>query len=130
MNPGVALVFWSLVLFEAKHYVCDFVLQTAYQYRNKGIYGHPGGFVHAGLHSVGSLPAILTMTQTAWLVAAIVAAEFAVHYHVDWLKEQINKRLALTVESRPYWIVFGADQLTHQLSYVLILAVLARAAGL
>ena len=38
----------SLVLFEVKHFLCDFVLQTAYLYRNKGIYGHRAGFIHAG----------------------------------------------------------------------------------
>lgn len=130
MSPGTALLFWSLVLLETKHYVCDFVLQTAYQYRNKGIYGHPGGLIHAGLHIMGSIPALLVMTQTAWLIAAILAAEFVVHYHVDWLKEQFNKRLELTVDGSRYWVVFGADQLTHQLSYVIILAVLARAANL
>jgi hypothetical protein len=130
MSPGIAVLFWSLVLFETKHYICDFVLQTAYQYRNKGIYGHPGGLIHAGLHIVGSIPALLVMTQTTWLIAAILAAEFVVHYHVDWFKEQINKRLELTVDGSRYWVVFGADQLTHQLTYVIILAVLARAASL
>ena len=130
MTPGLALLFWSLVLFEVKHFVCDFVLQTAYQYRNKGIYGHPAGFVHAGLHVAGSLPAVLIMTETAWLIAAILAAEFAVHYHVDWLKEQINKRHALSFNDARYWWVFGADQLIHQMTYVVILAVLARAANL
>src|SRR5580765_6922890 len=98
MSPTGVLLLSSLALFEVKHFVCDFVLQTAYQYRNKGIYGHPAGFLHAGLHAAGSLPAVLIMTQTAWLAAAILAAEFAVHYHVDWLKEQINKRKALTFD--------------------------------
>ena len=70
------------------------------------------------------------MTETVWLAAAILAAEFAVHYHVDWLKEQINKRRALTFNDARYWWVFGADQLTHQMTYVVILAVLARTANL
>ena len=130
MNPGLALVFWGFVLFEAKHFLCDFVLQTAYQYRNKGTYGHPGGFLHAGLHAAGSLPAVLIFAQSGGLVAAILAAEFAIHYHVDWLKEQVNKRCGLTTSDAPYWMVFGADQLIHQMTYLAILVVLARAANL
>jgi hypothetical protein len=130
MSPGLTVVFWGFVLFEAKHFVCDFVLQTPYQYRNKGIYGHPGGFVHAGLHATGSLPAVLMFTEAVWLIAAILAAEFVVHYHVDWLKEQINKRFGLTLDSALFWMVFGADQLTHQLTYGVMLAVLARGANL
>jgi Protein of unknown function (DUF3307) len=130
MSPGLALVFWGLVLFEAKHFLCDFVLQTAYQYRNKGTYGHPGGFVHAGLHAAGSLPAVLIFAQSGGLVAAVLAAEFVIHYHVDWLKEQINRRCALTTSDAGYWMVFGADQLIHQMTYVAILVVLALAANL
>jgi hypothetical protein len=130
MSSGLTLVFWGLVLFQAKHFLCDFVLQTPYQYRNKGFYGHPGGFLHAGLHAAGSLPAVLTFGQSAGLVAAILAAEFAIHYHVDWTKEQINRRYTLTNSDAPFWMVFGADQLIHQMTYVAFLVVLARAANL
>ena len=129
MSTGIALFFWSAVLFEVKHFVCDFVLQTAYQYRNKGIYGHPGGLLHAGLHTAGSLPAVLAMQAFGGLAVAILIAEFFVHYHVDWSKEQINKRYALSFNNNVYWSVFGADQLLHQLTYVVILAVLVRTAS-
>ena len=130
MDSRVALVFWGAVLFELKHFICDFVLQTAYQYRNKGTYGHPGGLLHAGLHMAASLPAIIVLNAAAGLAAAILAAEFFVHYHVDWSKEQINKRCGLNTSDNAYWSVFGADQLLHQLTYVVILAVVARGASL
>lgn len=130
MNSGLALFFLSAVLFEVKHFVCDFVLQTAYQYRNKGNYGHPGGLLHAGLHTAGSLPAVLALQAFGGLAVLVLAGEFFVHYHVDWSKEQINKRFALSFNNNIYWSVFGADQLLHQLTYVVILAVLVRAAAL
>jgi len=59
MSPAITLLLASLALFEVKHFLCDFVLQTAYLYRHKGIYGHPAGFIHAGLHALNSLPAML-----------------------------------------------------------------------
>jgi hypothetical protein len=130
VSSVLALFFWGAVLLELKHFICDFVLQTAYQYRNKGIYGHPGGLLHAGLHMTASLPAIVVLNTTAGLAAAILMAEFFVHYHVDWSKEQINKRCGLNSSDNAYWSVFGADQLLHQLTYVVILAVLARASSL
>lgn len=129
MNSAIALLFWSLVLFQAKHFLCDFVLQTAYLYRNKGIYGHPAGFIHAGLHAIGSLPAILLLTRSGGLAALLVGAELVIHYHVDWLKIYIDKRFRLTVQRRAYWIVFGADQLIHQLTYAAFLVVLAQRAA-
>ena len=127
MNLQIAILFWSLVLFETKHFVCDFVLQTRYQKQGKGIYGHPGGLIHAGLHAVGSLPAILLLTLSPLLIAALVVAEFAVHYHIDWLKLAILRRRALLPEGALYWVVFGADQFLHQMNYVIFLAVLVRA---
>jgi len=129
MTAGMALLLWSLALFQAKHFLCDFVLQTAYLYRNKGIYGHPAGFIHAGLHALGSLPAILVLTRAPGLAAGLVATEFVVHYHVDWLKIYVDHRFRLTVQRRAYWVVFGVDQLIHQLTYTAFLAILVQKAA-
>jgi len=38
------LVLAAVAVLMAKHTVADFYLQNAYQYLNKGTYGHPGGF--------------------------------------------------------------------------------------
>lgn len=130
MSSGLSLLLASLVLFEVKHFLCDFVLQTAYLYRNKGIYGHRAGFIHAGLHAVGSLPAILLLSRAPGLIATLLVVELLVHYHVDWLKIYVDRRLRLGINQRLYWAVFGADQLLHQLTYTAFLAVLAGAAGL
>jgi len=127
VNPSLALLFWSLVLFETKHFVCDFLLQTRFQKQNKGRYGHPGGLVHAGLHAIGSLPAILLLTLSPLPIAGIVLAEFVVHYHIDWLKMTVLRRRGLGYDDGLYWAVFGADQFLHQMMYVVILAALARA---
>jgi len=126
MSFGMTLIVWSLALFQAKHFLCDFVLQTSYLYRNKGIYGHRAGFIHAGLHAVGSLPAILILTREAGLIAALLTAELVIHYHVDWLKIYVDRHFRLTIQQRTYWFVFGIDQLIHQLTYVAFLAVLAQ----
>jgi hypothetical protein len=53
--------------FFVKHLVCDFPLQRAYQYKNKGIYGHPGGVLHAWIHAVGTLVICLTFGFSPWL---------------------------------------------------------------
>ncbi len=126
MNPEMAAVFWALALFEVKHHLCDYALQTEYQWRHKGIYGHPGGFIHAGIHVAGSVAPVLLLSLSPFLVAGLLIAEFLVHYHCDWLKEQINKRRDLTPDQGLFWMVFGADQLVHQLTYVVMLVVLVR----
>lgn len=107
-----------MLVFQAKHFICDFVLQTYSLIQKKGIYLHPAGLLHAGLHAVGSIPALLVLTRAPLPVAALALAEFVVHYHVDWMKAQIDARWNLSNESTIYWVIFGADQLIHQATYI------------
>jgi len=129
VDPGqIALVGVFILL--AKHCVFDFFLQTPYQYQNKGIYGHPGGFLHAGLHALGTTPLFLWIVPSTALAAAIVIGEFVVHYHIDWSKEQIVKRMKLTSSDAPFWWTLGVDQFLHGATYVVIVALLLRGRGL
>ena len=125
----MTLVLVALAFLQIKHYVCDFVLQRPYQYLNKGKYGHPGGIIHAGLHIAATCLLFLLVTPPFKLGAAIVAAEFVVHYHIDWLKEQVMKRTGWETNDNGYWWALGCDQMLHQLSYVVIAGVLVRGVG-
>ena len=121
---AIIIILGFTVLF-VKHAIADFFLQTSYQYRNKGTYGHPGGLLHAGIHAVLTLPVYFVLAPATIIMAvAIPVGEFAVHYNMDWLKEQIVKRAHLDVENSWYWRVFGVDQLVHALTYIVIIAIL------
>ncbi|MBI3436780.1 MAG: DUF3307 domain-containing protein [Proteobacteria bacterium] len=124
LNDQARLALTALAILQFKHWICDFVLQTAYQYRNKGIYGHVGGFLHAGIHSLGTLSAFLLIAPSWKIGAAIIATEFVVHYHIDWTKEQITRRKHWSLTDAGYWWTLGADQLLHQLTYIAIVATL------
>jgi hypothetical protein len=126
----VQLVLAALVVLQAKHFVADFILQTPYQFMNKGKYGHPGGFIHAGIHALGSMLAFFVITPTLLVGVAIVIGEFIAHYHIDWSKEQTVRRKQWVFPQAEYWWTFGADQALHQFTYVVIVAVLAWNAGL
>ncbi len=121
-QTSLALIVVALLL--CKHMVFDFVLQTRYQLDHKHLYGHPGGLLHAGLHIVGTAAAIVIARPTPMLFAGVLAAEFVVHYHVDWIKEQLLRRGGWDRSDVRYWAVFGGDQLLHQLGYLLIAVVL------
>jgi hypothetical protein len=130
MPKLVLLVLAAVAVLMAKHMVADFYLQTPYQYLNKGRYGHPGGFLHSAIH-VALTPLVYLVLAPASLLLAIGIAlgEFAVHYHVDWLKEQVTHRNGWTVHDRGFWYALGTDQLAHGLSYLLIVGVLVAAAA-
>lgn len=124
--PDLArLMLWAISLLLVKHCIADFFLQTAYQYQNKGIYGHPGGILHAGIHTVCTLPVFFILPPASLAMGVLIpAGEFVVHYHIDWLKEQVVKRNGWAPTTPGFWHALGVDQLTHGLTYVVIVAIL------
>ena len=122
------LVLVAVAILMLKHTVADFYLQTRYQYLNKGIYGHPGGVLHSAIHVALTPFVYLVLAPGSLLLAGVVAlGEFAVHYHVDWLKEQLTRRHAWTARDRGFWYALGTDQLVHGLTYLAMIAILVAA---
>ena len=78
-------------VFFIKHFVCDFPLQRAYQYKNKGTYGHPGGILHAAIHGGGILAVCTAFGLPIWLAFA----DAVIHYHIDWAKIRLNAHWGL-----------------------------------
>ena len=105
-----------------KHAVADFFLQSETIYRQKGIYGAPGGLLHASTHILlTALVFFLFPGGSVALAFGLLGAEFLVHYHIDWAKEQIVRHYGWRFADRQYWGALGFDQLLHGLTYVAIL---------
>lgn len=111
-----------LTMLTLKHLVADFVLQSRYIIQNRWIYGHPAGLLHVAIHLGLTLPVLLVMGTPMPVIATMLAAEGAVHYHIDWAKDNTVRRYQLTPARRAYWVVFGIDQTLHQLTYVAMAA--------
>lgn len=106
----------------AKHAVADFFLQNELITSQKGIYGAPGGLLHAFIHMALTAPLFLLFPGGGMKLAAfILAGEFLVHYHIDWVKEQIVARSGWNFADRAYWAAMGVDQFLHGLTYIVIL---------
>ena len=119
------LVLAAVAVLMLKHTIADFYLQTPYQYLNKGSYGHPGGIMHSAIHvALTPLVYLVLVPGSLLVVGAIALGEFAVHYHTDWLKEQITHRNGWTAQDRSFWYALGTDQLVHGLTYLAIVGVL------
>lgn len=111
------------VLFFIKHFICDFILQTKYQYSNKGTLGHPGGLLHVFIHLVGTSMIVLWWNvPDRSIIIPIMFMEGSSHYLMDWLKVNINLQYGWgPLTSEYYWWLLGFDQLVHSLVYVLII---------
>ena len=113
------IISWTLFGLFTKHFIIDFLLQTKYQWSNKGKYGHPGGLLHAGLHGIGTtivMSMIFDQLVSAVLLGLIDAV---VHYHIDWAKMNLNARYNLgPTTSEKFWWLVGLDQYLHALTYI------------
>jgi hypothetical protein len=124
--PDLALIILAAVaVLLLKHAVADFYLQSSYQYLNKGIYGHPGGIIHSAIH-VALTPLVYLVIAPAsfMLVLGVAVGEFVLHYHIDWLKEQVVHRNGWTSQNPGFWYALGTDQFVHGLTYLALIGLL------
>lgn len=113
---SVLLIFCIL---QVKHFLADFVLQTPRMIHEKGIYGASHGIYHSLVHAAGTLLAFVWLHPIIGLATAFF--DFLLHYHIDWFKNKFNRHYQLTVKDSAFWAGFGADQLAHQLTYILLI---------
>jgi hypothetical protein len=116
MTLQTALV--ALVLFQIKHLVADFMLQGPRITAEKGYYGRAGGLWHAAIHVAGTIPILLWLGPAPGTFIALLAAEFVLHYHIDWIKAAHARHRGLAPEDRSFWVILGTDQTLHQLTYI------------
>jgi hypothetical protein len=118
----MSTVILLLALFGVKHFICDFLLQFPYMIREKGTYGAEGGLHHAGLHAAFTLLICVFFAQNGHDAVTVAAIDGLVHYHIDWVKQRLNR--GLTAADRMFWVWLGADQGLHYLTYVGIIGYL------
>lgn len=107
---------------QIKHMVFDGPAQTRWMLAEKAPYGAPGGLAHAGCHLAGSLVILLLCGVPFLWSLLLAAADGVVHYHVDFLKEQVVKSKGLTPADQAFWWTLATDQLLHHLTYIALAA--------
>ena len=124
------LFFGLLVGLEIKHYIADYVLQPGWILAGKGDVMKPGGYAHAGIHAAFSAIVLALLGTPLSLVAMLFAAEFVLHYALDFAK--IHYSAGVHVDRRParFWALHGIDQLAHQLTYAAIIYFVLAGRGL
>jgi hypothetical protein len=109
-----------------KHFVADFVLQTKFQYSNKGKFLHPGGLLHGLITIAATAVVLLAFRIPISLWPLILGVEFVAHYMMDFIKVRINQKMGWSPTThQQYFILLGFDQMVHYLTYVWILMVVS-----
>jgi hypothetical protein len=119
-----ALVVSILVWLQFKHFVADYLLQPKWILDGKGDFRKPGGYVHAGMHATGSVPAFWFGGLDGAGIVFLTASEFAVHYALDHVKALHSRHHPHAPVARMFWVLHGADQFAHQLTYATLLLVI------
>lgn len=127
----MAVLFFVLMIgLELKHFVADYLLQPGWILAGKGDFRKPGGYAHAGIHvAFSALVLALAGTPLAPLLA-IIAAEFVIHYLLDYAKIHYSHSVRMDSQAPKYWALFGLDQTAHQLTYAAMIWAALWAQGL
>lgn len=127
LAAAAGLLLPALAYLLVKHLFADFFFQTPRQIREKGTYGALGGLTHAATHVALTIPVFaLLPPASAGVAVALLAGEFVLHYHIDWVKEQIVRRAGLMPGDDKFWWALGGDQCLHALTYVGMIWLIAR----
>lgn len=113
----IGTVVLLLVGLELKHFVADYTLQSPLILSGKGNLRAPGGYIHAGIHSAGSAVVLLLAGIKLPVLLALIAAEFVVHYGLDYAKIHYSRNVHAATQPSRFWALHGFDQLTHHLTY-------------
>ena len=118
-----ALVTYALIVvafLQLKHFVCDGPLQTLAMVKSKSIYGAPLGILHSALHGLGTGLVFFIAGFSPHVALGLAVLDFAIHYHVDFTKENIIKYFRWSTDNAPFWWALSADQTLHQFTYLLL----------
>ena len=128
MEPATASgILILMLLLQLKHAIGDGPLQTRWMLEQKSRYGASGGLVHALIHGGGSLAALVAFGVPLLMSVSLAAADGVIHYHVDYLKEQVVKRQGWTHTDTYFWWALAADQTLHHLTYFAMASVIVSA---
>lgn len=101
-----------------KHYIVDFVLQTQEELDHKGIYLHWKGLKHSIKHGLGTM-LVFAFLDVSWIGVIILGTmDFLIHYHIDYAKTKLGTK---DMKQPRFWNEFGADQLVHYMTYLLLI---------
>lgn len=112
---------------ELKHFIADYLLQNAWIIDGKGDFRKPGGYAHAGLHAAGSFIVLMLAGTPLPTVAWLVAAEFVIHYALDYSKIRYSHGVTASGAPSRFWALHGFDQVLHQMTYAAMIYFALRA---
>lgn len=107
-------IFILLALFQVKHFICDYPLQTQYmlQKANKEKWFLPL-LSHAFIHALGTF--IVVSVFSVELAFLLSVSDLFFHFIIDRIKASPNIGNRWGIDKPYFWWALGADQMAHHL---------------
>lgn len=108
-------IFLAFALLFIKHWYVDFVNQDMEEVNHKGLYMHWLGIKHSLKQGIATMAVFVLVgvdVPSAYILGAI---DFAIHYHVDYIKMNYGNR---DITTPAFWNHLGLDQLAHYMTYL------------
>lgn len=125
-------LFTLLILFQLKHFICDYPLQTPYMLGKMKATGWVKPLAaHATIHALFTFIIsmwfiIITLPGVGFILIPTLLAllDFTIHFVVDRLKASPSIGGRFKPDQPYFWWALGADQMAHHLTHYLIIFIL------
>ena len=103
-----------LILFQIKHFICDYPLQTPYMLRKLQRTGWQLPLIaHSAVHAVGTF--LITVYFDIQLALLLALADLVLHFIVDRLKASPDIGRRFSIDNKYFWWCLGLDQMAHHI---------------
>lgn len=117
-------VYELLILFQIKHYIADYPLQSEYMLKKaqKRNWALPLT-LHSIVHGMLTLVIIMYVNPSMWYLSIVDAA---LHFIMDRVKGDPSIMNRYKVSEKPYWLCLGLDQMFHHVTGIAITYILLK----
>jgi len=120
----IALIAILLPIFQLKHFLADYPLQTDYMLGKfkTGTEWILPLTAHALIHAFFTLIIVWLFANNDWVIAIKLAImDFAIHFVIDKGKVLANRVFGNDIQKPVFWWILGADQALHHLTHYYII---------
>ena len=128
MTPTINEIFILLVVFQIKHFLADYLLQTSYMLGklNKERWILPL-LAHTAVHAFSTLAILLVFAPSLWYLSIL---DGVVHLIMDRIKASPNLLNRWGPDKPYFWWVLGLDQTIHHLTHYIVIYLIIRFSSL
>ena len=122
---NLTTIFLLLVLFQLKHFIADYPLQTQYMLGKTKATGWINPLAaHAAVHAWFTFLIILFVSPDNYLLYLLALVDFVIHFTVDRIKASPKLGGRFNPTQPYFWWALGADQMAHHLTHYVFIYIL------